>query len=61
MVKKNSVFNRTEKILGEGENAGKIYSHFLLFSQCGQKLSTVYFRVIETWQCRVRVKIKNGN
>ena len=29
--------NRTENIVGKGENAG--YQHFLLFPQCFQKLS----------------------
>ena len=30
-------FNRTENIVGKGENAG--YQHFLLFLQCFQKAS----------------------
>ena len=32
-----SLFDRVEKIVGEGENAG--YQHFLLFPHCFQKAS----------------------
>ena len=32
-----SVFDRTEDIVGKGENAG--YQHFLLFPQCLEKAS----------------------
>ena len=32
-----SVFDRVEKIVGKGENAG--YQHYLLFRQCFQKTS----------------------
>ena len=43
----NSVFNRTEIVVGNGENA--VYQHFLLYPQCFEKsiiIGIVKFKVM---------------
>ena len=48
----NIVLERTENIVGKGENAAQ--QHFLLFLQCFQKAS--FFLVIKKRDCLVKIK-----